>query len=135
MNDSTIFVDLIILYIGYFLITWFVVNYLGLDAWKTFAVFSVLNAFNGVLQTFLLPLHYLEEIRKTISTVNLFGAVSLGLLVGQINIGILWNKFGLQTALLIAFGSVAFAPLLYWIIESVKNARRSKLTETPKSQW
>lgn len=129
MNLTSVLLNISILYVSSTFITWFFVNYLQFSAIQSFLVFVFLNAFNGILQTYLLPFQYIEDIRKELNNYKLFGIISIGLLFGQTNIYLLYQAYGLYTALFISFGSVLFTPLLYFLWSTIKIAR-SKLQYT-----
>lgn len=116
MNWLEIGIDVGIVYASSVLLTWFFVSYLALNAWTVFLVFCFINAFNGVLQTYLLPLRYLDTLRQELNGVKLFGLVSLTLLIGNFNLWILASRFGWLQACAIGFGSAIIGPVIYGLL-------------------
>lgn len=76
-------------------------------------IFAGLNFFNSVLQTYLIPFRIVNEARKELSTVQIFGFAIFGLLTGVTNIGILAYRFGWPIGLGIGLGSFLIGPIVY----------------------
>jgi len=113
MNIPFLLVDITILFISSYIITWFFAIYLHLNPIQLFLIFAGLNFFNSVLQTYLIPFRLIDEARKELSTVQIFGFAIFGILTGVSNIGILAYRFGFPIALLIGAGGFFVGPIVY----------------------
>ena len=113
-----------ILYISSYAITWFFAIYLNLGPLQLFAIFCFLQAFNGILQTYILPIKFLEELREKIHDYRIMGIAVLALLVGPINVSLLAGRFGWPIGIGIGLGSFLVAPLVYnlWVHMEIKSA-------------
>jgi hypothetical protein len=120
---NTIILNICILYISSYIITWFVVEFLNLSALYAFVIFCLLNTINGFLQTYLFPLRYLEKIRKSLDNKYIYGTISLGLLVGPLNLMLLIKHYGIGTGLFVGIVSSGLSPLVYGFLNSVKIAK------------
>ena len=113
MNIPFLLLDITILFISSYVITWFFAVYMHLNPLELFMIFAGLNFFNSVLQTYLIPFRYVNEARKELSSVQIFGFAIFGLLTGVTNLGILAYRFGLPVALLIGAGGFFVGPIVY----------------------
>ena len=113
MNIPFLLLDITILFISSYVITWFFAVYLYLNPVELFFIFAGLNFFNSVLQTYLIPFRLVNEARKELSTVQISGFAIFGLLTGVTNIGILAYRFGFPVALLIGAGGFFVGPIVY----------------------
>jgi hypothetical protein len=119
MDINGLALDMCILYISSYAITWFFAIYLNLGPLQLFAIFCFLQGFNGILQTYILPIKFLAELRKKMQDYRIMGIAILALLVGPINVSLLAGRFGWPIGIGIGLGSFLVAPLVYNLWSSV----------------
>lgn len=112
--------DIGILYISSFIITWFFAIYLNLNPFELFLIFSCLNFFNSVLQTYLFPFRLIANAYNELGEYKLYGIAVFGLFTGVVNLGLLLHRFDLLTVLFICLGCFLFGPVLYFALSLEK---------------
>lgn len=113
MDINALVLNMFILYISSYAITWFFAIYLNLGPLQLFAIFCILQGFNGILQTYILPMKFLAEIREKMYDYRIMGIAIVALLVGPINVSLLAGRFGWPIGIGIGLGSFLMAPLVY----------------------
>jgi len=113
MNVGFVVLNISILLISSYVITWFFAVYLMLNPWELFMIFAGLNFFNSLLQTYFFPFRVISKAYKEIAKIQLYGIAIFGLLTGVLNLGILANRFDWPTAILIGVGSSLIGPIVY----------------------
>jgi hypothetical protein len=134
MNILFLLLDIGILFISSYIITWFFAIYLRLNPWHLFFVFAGLNFFNAVLQTYLIPFRILANAHHDVESYQIFGIGIFALFTGTVNLGLLASRFDWPTALLIGISSFLVGPLVYgtvWAVLSEK-IEHGKTTEVKK---
>lgn len=119
MRLEYLVLDIGILSISSYIITWFFAIYLRLSAIQLFFVFLGFNAFNSILQTYLLPFRYLKKLHDEIEEVQLFGFAIFAFFTGVLNLGLLLTRFDWLTSLGIGLGSFLGGPLFYGVLAKV----------------
>lgn len=113
MNVSFFILDISVLFISSYIITWFFAIYLKLNPFELFMVFAGLNFFNSVLQTYLIPFRFIANAHKELANIQLYGIAIFGLVTGVTNLGMLASRFNWSTALLIGLGGFFVGPIVY----------------------
>lgn len=113
MNVGFVVLNISILFISSYVITWFFAVYLMLNPWELFMIFAGLNFFNSLLQTYFFPFRVISKAYKEIAQIQLYGIAIFGLLTGVLNLGILANRFDWPTAIMIGVGSSLVGPIVY----------------------
>lgn len=129
MNITLLLLDIGILSLSSYIITWFFAIYLRLNPWQLFFIFAGLNFFNAVLQTYLFPFRVLATAHQDVGKYQIFGIGIFALLTGTLNLGLLASRFDLPMALLIGLSSFLVGPLVYGALWAVLHEK----IETSKS--
>lgn len=88
-----------------FVVTWYLGFYLRLDYTTLFVVFSFLLFSQRVLINYFFPFQVIQEFVETLSFLQIFGFVLVGVSSGFVNTWILYYRFGFLGSLLLAFGA------------------------------
>jgi hypothetical protein len=123
MNIEYLVLNIGILSISSYIITWFFSIYLRLNPWQLFFIFAGLNFFNAVLQTYLFPFRVLANAQQDIGKFKIFGIGIFALLTGTLNLGLLASRFDWPMALLIGLSSFLVGPLVYGSLWAILNKK------------
>jgi len=125
MDLNGLVLNICILNISSYVITWFFAIYLNLGPLQLFAIFCFLQGFNGILQTYFLPIKFLAGLREKLDDYRIWGIGILTLFAGPINVSLLAGRFGWPVGIGIGLGSFLVAPLMYDLWSSYKFGLKS----------
>jgi hypothetical protein len=127
MNWTFIALDVVILMLSSYVVTWFFAIYLRLNYWTLFSLFSFLIFANVWLQSLLFPFKIINQLRHELSTVRIAGFAIFGFLTGVTNIGILAQRFNWLPALGLCIGVSFVGPAIFAAVwQSIQEIKEQK---------
>lgn len=127
MNWTFIALDVVILMLSSYVVSWFFAIYLRLNYWTLFSLFSFLVFANVWLQSILFPLKIIKQLRDELSTVRIAGFAIFGFLTGVTNVGILAQRFNWLPALGLCIGVSFVGPAIFAAVwQSVQEINEEK---------
>ena len=127
MNWTFIALDVVILMLSSYVVTWFFAIYLRLNYWTLFSLFSFFVFANVWLQSLLFPFKIIKQLRDELSTVRIAGFAIFGFLTGVTNIGILAQRFNWLPALGLCIGASFVGPAVFAAVwQSIQESKEQK---------